>query len=89
MDATYEWKGRIDILINNAGGGTKAEHVLLFEREPEKEIEGIYTNLVGVLFCCKEAARYKYYSHIECDSQSRSAQIRLPSNCPVLKIEMT
>jgi len=58
MDAAYEWKEHIDILINNAGGGTNAEHTLLFKRKPEEEIEGIFTNLVGVLFCCKEAARY-------------------------------
>ena len=54
----YEWKGHIDILINNAGGATPAEHAILFKRTAEEETEGIFTNLVGVLFCCKEAARY-------------------------------
>lgn len=47
------WKGRIDVLINNAGGGGVKGATDLFERPPESIIELIHVNLVGSLFCCK------------------------------------
>lgn len=48
-----QWKGRIDILINNAGGtpGSGPRH--LFERRPEDIEDLIATNLMGAVFCCK------------------------------------
>jgi len=51
------WKGHLDILVNNAGGnaGTGPSH--LFERNPEDMVRMIMTNLVGTLFCCKEAGK--------------------------------
>ena len=51
------WKGKLDILVNNAGGssGTGSNH--LFDRKPEDIKELIMTNLVGTLYCCKEAGR--------------------------------
>jgi NAD(P)-dependent dehydrogenase (short-subunit alcohol dehydrogenase family) len=51
------WKGHIDILINNAGGGSGKSEGHLLKRSPEDEIDLITTNLIGVLFCCKEVAR--------------------------------
>jgi NAD(P)-dependent dehydrogenase (short-subunit alcohol dehydrogenase family) len=51
------WKGHIDILVNNAGGGSGKSEGHLLKRNPEDEIDMITTNLIGVLFCCKEAAR--------------------------------
>jgi NAD(P)-dependent dehydrogenase (short-subunit alcohol dehydrogenase family) len=57
-EQAHSWKGHIDILVNNAGGGSgkSAGHIL--ERDPEDEVQLIATNLTGVLFCCKEVARY-------------------------------
>jgi len=52
------WKGRIDILINNAGGGSGKSPGRIHERSPDDELNLIATNLSGVLFCCKEVSRY-------------------------------
>ena len=54
----YEWKGRIDVLINNAGGGSGSSPARIHERSPDDELNLIATNLSGVLFCCKEVSRY-------------------------------
>lgn len=51
------WKGRLDILINNAGGGSGRGPCALFERLPEDVIGLIGTNLIGTLFCCQEVGR--------------------------------
>lgn len=56
--AAHAWKGRIDILINNAGGGSGKSLARIYERAPEDEVDLISTNLTGVLFCCKEVSRY-------------------------------
>ena len=58
MHEAQAWKGRIDILINNAGGSSLQQVTDFLERDPKDEIDLISTNLIGVLFCCKEAARY-------------------------------
>lgn len=52
-----EWKGQIDVLINNAGGGSGAGKGHLFERAPADIVELIAVNLVGVLYCCKEVGQ--------------------------------
>ena len=51
-----EWKGHIDVLINNAGGGGGGANVPtdLFERPVEAINDLINTNLLGTLYCCKE-----------------------------------
>ena len=53
------WKGRIDILINNAGGGGGGADVAtdLFERPVEAIDDLIATNLLGTIYCCKSAGR--------------------------------
>lgn len=52
-----EWKGHIDVLINNAGGGVGFSEGDLFKRAPEA-IQGlINTNLIGTIFCCREVGR--------------------------------
>lgn len=55
--AAHAWRGHIDVLVNNAGGGVGKSEGQLFKRRPEEEIDLISTNLIGVLFCCKEVAR--------------------------------
>jgi len=57
-ERAHAWKGRIDILVNNAGGGSGKGECHLLKRRPEDEADLIATNLVGVLFCCKEVARF-------------------------------
>ncbi|HHW48460.1 MAG TPA: SDR family oxidoreductase [Clostridiaceae bacterium] len=57
-EEAYKWKGHIDILINNAGGGSGKSEGNLFKRSPEDIVNMINTNLTGVLFCCKEVGKY-------------------------------
>ncbi len=52
-----DWKGHVDVLINNAGGGSGKGPCALFERRPEDVINLISTNLIGGLFCCQEVGR--------------------------------
>lgn len=52
-----DWKGRIDILINNAGGGIPGAPTDLLERAPEDMEALIATNLTGALFCSQEVGR--------------------------------
>lgn len=57
-EQAYAWKGHIDILVNNAGGGSGKSTGHILERDPEDEAQLIAANLTGVLYCCKEVARY-------------------------------
>ncbi len=52
-----EWKGHIDILINNAGGGSGASEGNFFKRSSEDIVNLITTNLIGALYCCQEVGR--------------------------------
>jgi NAD(P)-dependent dehydrogenase (short-subunit alcohol dehydrogenase family) len=51
------WKGQIDILINNAGGGSGPGPAHLFSRDPAEVEDLISVNLTGVLHCCQEVGR--------------------------------
>lgn len=54
----YEFKNRIDVLINNAGGGGVYDETNILKRSP-KSIEAMITiNLTGTIYCCKAAAKY-------------------------------
>ena len=57
-EQAHAWKGHIDILVNNAGGGSGSSPGHLLERDPDDEAQMIAVNLTGVLFCCKEVARF-------------------------------
>jgi len=48
-----DWKGRVDVLVNNAGGGSGASEGNLFQRDPNDIVGLIHNNLVGPLYCCK------------------------------------
>lgn len=50
--------GHIDILINNAGGGSGAGECNFLLRDPQNLQNMIDTNLTGTLFCCKAACKY-------------------------------
>lgn len=47
------WTDRLDILINNAGGGSGSSIAKLFQRDAKDIQNGIQTNLTGTIFCCK------------------------------------
>jgi NAD(P)-dependent dehydrogenase (short-subunit alcohol dehydrogenase family) len=53
----HSWKGHIDVLINNAGGGSGKGECNLLKRNAEDAIGLITTNLIGCLFCCQEVGR--------------------------------
>lgn len=52
-----QWKGRIDVLINNAGGGSGPGPRHLFECTPADIVDLITVNLIGTLYCCKEVGK--------------------------------
>ncbi len=54
----HGWKGRMDVLVNNAGGGSGRSEGALLERDPAVAAELISINLTGVLHWCREAARH-------------------------------
>jgi len=55
-EEALSWKGRVDILINNAGGGSHTP-TNLFRRKPEDMVDLISINLIGTLYCCQEFGR--------------------------------
>lgn len=57
-DQAYGWKGRIDVLVNNAGGGSGHSEARLFERDPSDIAHLIDVNLTGSLFCCREVGKH-------------------------------
>ena len=59
VEAIMAWKGRIDVLVNNAGGGGGGVNVPtdLFERPIEAINSLINTNLLGTLYCCKAVGK--------------------------------
>jgi gluconate 5-dehydrogenase len=57
-DRVHEECKRIDILINNAGGGSGKGKCNFLERNPELMRSMIETNLLGPLFCCQSFGRY-------------------------------
>jgi len=52
----HGWKGRIDVLVNNAGGGSGTKQKL-FERSAEEIDYLIRANLNGPLYCSKEVGK--------------------------------
>lgn len=52
----WEWKGRVDILINNSGG-SPGPGPNLFGRKPEEMRELISVNLLGTMYCAQEFGR--------------------------------
>lgn len=56
-EAAAAWRGRIDILLNNAGGGSNKGLARLYERPPADIARMIEVNLTGVLYCCREVGK--------------------------------
>jgi NAD(P)-dependent dehydrogenase (short-subunit alcohol dehydrogenase family) len=60
VERVFSWKGRIDVLINNAGGGGGGASIPtdFFER-PVEAIEAlIAANLLGTIYCSKTAGKH-------------------------------
>lgn len=57
-EKAWAWKNRIDILINNAGGGSGSSEGDFMKRAPEDMESLIMTNLVGAMFCCRAVGEY-------------------------------
>jgi NAD(P)-dependent dehydrogenase (short-subunit alcohol dehydrogenase family) len=57
-DEAQSWKGHIDILINNSGGGSGASEGDFLLRDPQAVVSLITTNLVGTLFCTQAVGRH-------------------------------
>lgn len=47
------WKGHVDVLVNNAGGGAGYGECDFLKRAPEAIAGMIGANLTGALFCCR------------------------------------
>ena len=54
----YAWKGHVDILVNNSGGGSGASEGHIFDRSYEAIENMIKTNLTGTIFVCKAIGSY-------------------------------
>ena len=83
--SVHEWKGSVDILINNAGGGSGDSVARLFERDPHDIASMIALNLTGVIYCCREFGRImakqrsgKNEAAAEPDCLSGARRLRLP-----------
>lgn len=57
-DDAYSWKGHIDVLINNAGGGSGKGECEFLKRDPANIKNMIEVNLVGSMYCCQAVCRY-------------------------------
>ncbi len=57
VDRISRCKKRIDILINNAGGGAGEAPSRLFEKSPDRVADLIKRNLTGTLYCCREVGK--------------------------------
>ena len=57
-NAAYAWKGHIDILVNNSGGGSGNSEGNIFERSYDAIESMIRTNLIGTIFVCKAVGKY-------------------------------
>jgi NAD(P)-dependent dehydrogenase (short-subunit alcohol dehydrogenase family) len=51
------FKGSIDILINNAGGGSGSGESDFFLRSPEEMADMLSNNLLGAMYCCREIGK--------------------------------
>lgn len=54
----FDWQQRIDVLINNAGGGSGKGECDFLRRDPATIRNMIDTNLTGALFCCRAVCGY-------------------------------
>lgn len=56
--AAFAWQRHIDVLVNNAGGGSGNGECDFLRRDPATIRNMIDTNLTGALFCCRAVCGY-------------------------------
>lgn len=56
-DEASAWKGRIDVLVNNAAGNSSKGETDFLTRKPGDMADLIATNLTGVMLCCQAVGR--------------------------------
>jgi NAD(P)-dependent dehydrogenase (short-subunit alcohol dehydrogenase family) len=54
---THDWQGHLDVLVNNAGGGSGKGACKLFERNPADIKNLLDVNLTGAIYCCREVGK--------------------------------
>jgi NAD(P)-dependent dehydrogenase (short-subunit alcohol dehydrogenase family) len=63
MAEVRAWQGRVDVLVNNAGGSSGKSKAWLFDRDPGDIASLIETNLTGAIYCCREIGRAMAQRH--------------------------
>lgn len=63
VESAHRWQGHIDVLINNAGGGSGMGECNFLQRDPEAIRYMIDCNLTGALFCCRAVCGYMAEAH--------------------------
>ena len=56
-DKVQAWRGSVEILVNNAGGGLDLQPTHFFDRDPDHIAQLIDTNLKGILYSCQVFGR--------------------------------
>lgn len=54
----HEWKDHVDVLVNNAGGGSGETTGDLFSRSVKDIDDMVRNNLLGPMYCCKAFGAY-------------------------------
>ena len=58
IQSAFDFKNRIDVLVNNAGGGGVYDETNILERSPKSIYDMININLTGTIYCCKAVAKH-------------------------------
>ena len=62
----FQWQGHIDVLVNNAGGGSGNGECNFLKRDPAAIKNMIDVNLTGALYCCRAVCGYMAEAHHGC-----------------------
>ena len=58
VDKIIDKVGKIDVLVNNAGGGSGQKEGFIVDRDPDVIKDMIDVNLTGMLYCSKAVSKY-------------------------------
>ena len=62
----FQWQGHIDVLVNNAGGGSGNGECNFLKRDPAAIKNMIDVNLTGALYCSRAVCGYMAEAHHGC-----------------------